>query len=684
MSGRKAVRARPSGIASARVPRPLVAALATLVLVVPAVLSQASGPDSGLRVNSNSKVIHHHTDVYSVYNPLDNFYGNDGINWYTSTDNARQDWDNLLTKLKLPNVGATETTVYGLDDRPEIELAKDNRGSNNAKVIFSAPYHDPHTTVTFNTFYSFTSSEIRGRTCNAIGNIMSLADAAGPRHDCMQSPTQYNSPGTESAGMLDDWYGPQVTPFASLGADARQLYDQRDVLQVVRDFSTNPSTATGPTLTFDPEVTGHAIKSIEIKIEASPSLANPTASGVIRDTTQTFAPCAEWCARHYQISVDTSTLADGEYTVTVIGKNEWNDSNKAVGSRSFTLKVNEPYFGYHDQFQQTADEPADPITVSQQGGANVDRLTIPWARIEKDADPGPNCQKPTTYDWSPVQSAYDRMVARGIHPILLVTTSPCWTYTPVSCPEQIDYCPPKKAFDGDWQAFVQAAVQRFPFALGVEVWNEPNLSQFWGRLAPNATRYADLFNAAYTGAKAANPNIPVVSGGLSSADDWPAYLSSFLGHINLSNDGSLKLDAVGLHPYTKGADVDQPTQTVDYAQAAASKVATAQGLAGKPVWVTESGGLALDPNGTDVTHYVPNENSQATHLGEIYDAIRDAGAPVAILYRFADDRPPTTSDWGNSSGVTTWESNQGVLDLVKRKAWCVLAQRRGYQAGVTC
>ncbi|MBU0490550.1 MAG: beta-galactosidase [Chloroflexi bacterium] len=79
--------------------------------------------------------------------------------------------------------------------------------------------------------------------------------------------------------------------------------------------------------------------------------------------------------------------------------------------------------------------------------------------------------------------------------------------------------PPRK--EAAYARFVEAFVARY--AVGsphgrvhaVEIWNEPNLARAWGDQRPNAAGYVALLQAGYEAAKRADPNVIVVSAGLS-------------------------------------------------------------------------------------------------------------------------------------------------------------------------
>jgi hypothetical protein len=211
--------------------------------------------------------------------------------------------------------------------------------------------------------------------------------------------------------------------------------------------------------------------------------------------------------------------------------------------------------------------------------------------------------------WSVVQpsdsshwtwSTYDTYVTAaqtvGID-ILWVLANPCpaWAATGSMYPP---------TSNAEFAAFCGAAAGRYG-AQGFhyyEVWNEPDLAEYW-LPAPNATDYAALLSAANTAIKAADASAFVISGPLyspwSATDYLPGLITaSFYNHC----------DAMGLHPYCKPFwPQDTNNQLNPFRMITAvgspwsiiSKLTTA-GVPNFPIWCTEFGiesySGSLDPS----------------------------------------------------------------------------------------
>ncbi len=110
----------------------------------------------------------------------------------------------------------------------------------------------------------------------------------------------------------------------------------------------------------------------------------------------------------------------------------------------------------------------------------------------------------------------------------------------------------------------------------VVLWNEPNNLSHWNfKLDPNWERFADMVKRASVAIRAANPDLPIVLGGVSSCD------IDFLR--NMAAQGVMNfVDAIGVHGFPLDWNHWQLTEWPE-------RVREASEVTGKPVWVTEVG-----------------------------------------------------------------------------------------------
>jgi polysaccharide biosynthesis protein PslG len=140
----------------------------------------------------------------------------------------------------------------------------------------------------------------------------------------------------------------------------------------------------------------------------------------------------------------------------------------------------------------------------------------------------------------------------------------------------------------------------------IEVWNEPNIDREWGDETINAASAADyvrLLNGAYAVAKAANPELVVVSAGLSPTGVTDNHSADDLQYLQWMYDAGLqgKFDAPGAHANTQAPDPLVPLNSLkDFPHPSfyfrrieqLRQVMMDRGDASRRVWLTEWGWTA--------------------------------------------------------------------------------------------
>ncbi len=131
----------------------------------------------------------------------------------------------------------------------------------------------------------------------------------------------------------------------------------------------------------------------------------------------------------------------------------------------------------------------------------------------------------------------------------------------------------------DWRQYVETLVTRYRDEITAwEVWNEPNLDQFWPE--PNPADYAALLEATCTTIKAADPDALVVFGGTAHVD------LSFIEGVYRSGGGR-HFDVMAVHPYCHPVPPEQGDITGDLHRL--RRLMARYGDENKPIWVTEIG-----------------------------------------------------------------------------------------------
>lgn len=170
-----------------------------------------------------------------------------------------------------------------------------------------------------------------------------------------------------------------------------------------------------------------------------------------------------------------------------------------------------------------------------------------------------------------------------------------------------------------WLEFVQRVVSRYKDRIRVwEVWNEPNLKNFW-RDEPNAANYVTLLAATYKKIKQIDPQLIVLCGGTAGIP-WD-YLEGIY-----KAGGRESFDVMNIHPYRYPRSPEEAPLVEDLRRL--RRMMTEYGDANKPIWITEVGwpthqgkrGISLQ--------------RQAEILPRCYLLAIEAGVEVIFWYEF--------------------------------------------------
>lgn len=201
------------------------------------------------------------------------------------------------------------------------------------------------------------------------------------------------------------------------------------------------------------------------------------------------------------------------------------------------------------------------------------RIDVGWSGFEPEA---PGVIDP----WyaGRVDRAVDEARARGLRVLVTAWLTPPWANGGAG-----ERHPPTDP--ADYARFLTWAAERYEGRVDAwEIWNEPNLTEFW---KGDVARYASLLEAAYPAVKAGDPGALVVLGG-------PAYNDTdFLAALyDLGIQGSF--DVMATHPYQGFANA--PPETPDDGTrgtlahvGAVRDLMVAHGDGGLPIWFTEFG-----------------------------------------------------------------------------------------------
>ena len=312
---------------------------------------------------------------------------------------------------------------------------------------------------------------------------------------------------------------------------------------------------------------------------------------------------------------------------------------------------------------QTAD-----LTHAAVGSGAVVRYGISWRHVDGAG-------------WQEYYKLYAALQARGPRPLPIVTDAPRRTNLLCLAPP----CPPTRPHYGGWGAFVSKVATRYPDAVALEVWNEPNLRAYWNTLlGPDPAWYAELFRVATDAVGAVDPSMPVLVAGLAPVahDIWLANLSvrTFLSRFYPHAASALRpVDGLSLHPYPGRYELTaeklaQPDSDFSNYLSAVREVRDARDPLGtaRPLWVTEIGWTMTGSKSV-------TESQQAQGLMAVLDVL--GGMPdvqTVLIHRLADPAPRLGLRW--------YERGYGLVrrDLAPKLSYCSLASRLGQPAVSGC
>lgn len=306
-----------------------------------------------------------------------------------------------------------------------------------------------------------------------------------------------------------------------------------------------------------------------------------------------------------------------------------------------------PAFGFNEEW--VAEPQHNPrINLLPAVGADVARLAVRWDNVNS---------VPGTFVWQSYDQTYSQLVERGIRPLIVIISAPCWAQSgdcvPLGHPSPDHY--------DDLATFAALTAQRYGEAIGIEIWNEPNLAAFWGG-EPDPAAYGEILKHVVPAVHEANPSMPAITAGLvpTGQGDEAAYPPVDFLRRAYATGGPQLADAIGAHPYPfrpYGGDFLGAIriELFRYLRVMANFDDEA-----KPIWVTEVG--VANDEGYDLAQ-------QADALSRIYVMFRRiANIPVVIFHRFVDRGD--SADAERSYGVVAADGNP-------KPAYCAVAAARG-------
>jgi hypothetical protein len=173
---------------------------------------------------------------------------------------------------------------------------------------------------------------------------------------------------------------------------------------------------------------------------------------------------------------------------------------------------------------------SDRVAKLDRLGLDVVRVTLNWYRAEPRAG---------RYDWRRPDRLLRALRARGLRPVVTVWGTPGWA----NGGNGPNVAPRRAA---DFQHFVEAAAERYPYVRQWIMWNEPNKAS-WLRPASPRTYVSRILNPGYRGVKAVTRRAQV-AGGVTGPRGGRGGMSP-VDFIRGMDRAGARLDAYAHHPY---------------------------------------------------------------------------------------------------------------------------------------
>ncbi len=282
------------------------------------------------------------------------------------------------------------------------------------------------------------------------------------------------------------------------------------------------------------------------------------------------------------------------------------------------------------------------------------RIMYSWAWIE---------QSDGKMGWTEFDQWIARAKAQHLKVLVVAQGSPAWAnggHGPYDAQSGLNTPPLPKFYD----RFAHYAAELVHHgADAVEIWNEPN-GGFW-LPQPDAKAWANLVVASYQAVKAANPKIPVITGGFCPLSEGSLNANSpehFLQEaLESVPQFARKFDGVGLHPYVFANDpAAKDPLTAPYQWNAILQATTMQkllikhGVRKKPFWFTEFG----VPTGGPFGAVTPQQSGVIyQHYFEAFDRLTKHGIRLGPMFFW------TLNDYAAYQKANAIEGWEGIYDV---------------------
>lgn len=297
----------------------------------------------------------------------------------------------------------------------------------------------------------------------------------------------------------------------------------------------------------------------------------------------------------------------------------------SVAAPAHAQKVNRYFFGMHDP-QISSEIPTVPVGTIRLW----DTPGTTWREIETAAYEPATLLEPEHYhyDFTQLDSAVGNALAHGLRPMVVLGQTPQFYAEDPGAPSAngpgASSMP--RAHMNEWMHYVSTVASKYGTSVDYQIWNEPNVSQFWSGSQQDmaqltATAAQAINNVVGTQATIVAPGFPLRLS--SQRSEFKRYWAQNVNGLGMAS----YVDVVALHLYP-GADAGPETSMALLKQARALLPDAARK---KPEWNTEINyGL---PMGCSCPAKPIPDSKQAAYVAR--SLLLNAGSPIRRMYWYA-------------------------------------------------
>jgi|WetSurMetagenome_2_1015567.scaffolds.fasta_scaffold62320_2 polysaccharide biosynthesis protein PslG len=303
--------------------------------------------------------------------------------------------------------------------------------------------------------------------------------------------------------------------------------------------------------------------------------------------------------------------------------------------------------------------------------SQLKELGVSWMRSEFDWGTIQE-ESASIYNWTDTDRVVQTANKYGIHILGAINYTPAWAQAS-ECRGTFACAPADPNAFGTFAG--QVAARYAPLGIHYwEIWNEPNIADFW-KPAPDVISYVAILKSAYASIKKTDSSALILSGGLSPAGDEnnnisPTTFMQALYEIDTTKD----FDGIAFHPYSYPVIASYPASWNSWQQMdAIRQIMSAHGDGNKQIWLTEYGaptGGRGTPHETTNLDFVygqdyMSENAQADIMRDALMTYSKLSGPIGPIFWY--------SLKDNGTDKSTPENFFGLLrfDGTKKPAYSV-------------